>query len=51
MVLQTLLQIVKAYSIIVNGGYDIDPTLIKQIDKNEKIQILEKMFQKKIFQF
>ena len=31
----TLLQIVKAYSIIVNGGYDLNPTLIK-IDKKIK---------------
>jgi cell division protein FtsI (penicillin-binding protein 3) len=35
----TLLQLVKAYSIITNGGYDIKPTLIKNsiIIKNEKI--------------
>ncbi len=31
----TLLQVVKAYSILVNGGYYINPTLIK---KNEKIK-------------
>ena len=31
----TLLQLVKAYSIIVNGGYDIFPTLIK---KNKKLK-------------
>ena len=41
MVLQLLyLQLVKAYSIITNGGFDIKPTLIKnsiQIIKNEKI--------------
>ena len=35
----TLLQLAKAYSIIVNGGYDIQPKLIKKeiINKNEKI--------------
>ena len=35
----TLLQLAKAYSIIVNGGYNIHPTLIKldNVDKKEKI--------------
>ncbi len=35
----TLLQLVKAYSIIVNGGYSIEPTLIlnKKIDKKKLI--------------
>jgi cell division protein FtsI (penicillin-binding protein 3) len=35
----TLLQVVKAYSIIVNGGFNVNPVLIKkkQIDKKEKI--------------
>ena len=32
----TLLQIVKAYSIIVNGGYKINPTLIKVNDVKEE---------------
>ena len=44
----TLLQLVKAYSIIVNGGYEVRPTLIKQIDKNEKIQILDESVSEKI---
>ena len=44
----TLLQLVKAYSIIVNGGYVVRPTLIKQIDKNEKIQILDESVSEKI---
>ena len=35
----TLLQLAKAYSIIVNGGYKVHPTLIKSdnVDKKEKI--------------
>ena len=32
----TLLQLVKAYSIIVNGGYDIEPILIKNNKKIKK---------------
>ena len=32
----TLLQLAKAYSIIVNGGYDIQPQLIKNNKKNNK---------------
>ncbi len=32
----TLLQVVKAYSIIVNGGFDINPTLIKKDKRNRK---------------
>ena len=40
----TLLQIVKAYSIIVNGGYYINPTLIK----NSKITKPEKVLDEKI---
>lgn len=44
----TLLQLVKAYSTIVNGGYAVRPTLIKQIDKNEKIQILDESVSEKI---
>ena len=44
----TLLQIVKAYSIIVNGGYDLNPTLIK-IDKKIKTKkILDKSISLKI---
>ena len=33
----TLLQLAKAYSIIVNGGYNIQPGLIKKENKKEKI--------------
>ena len=34
----TMLQVVKAYSIIANGGFNVDPVLIKKdIKKNEKI--------------
>merc|ERR1711991_542825 len=35
----TLLQLAKAYSIVVNGGYKVHPTLIKldNVDKKEKI--------------
>ena len=43
----TLIQAVKAYSIIANGGYDVKPTLIK-IKKNEKKQILNKDVTEKI---
>ena len=42
----TLLQIVKGYSIIVNGGFSIDPTLIKK-DLNNK-QILDNKVSDKI---
>ena len=44
----TLLQIVKAYSIIVNGGYYIDPILIKKSKKIKKEKILENNVSKKI---
>ena len=44
----TLLQIVKAYSIIVNGGYYIDPVLIKKSKKIKKEKILENNVSKKI---
>ncbi len=43
----TLLQIVKAYSIIVNGGFEINPVLIKQ-KKNKRKRILNKEVSKKI---
>ncbi len=36
----TLLQLAKAYSIIVNGGYDVHPRLIKLSSKSKKIKIL-----------
>ena len=38
----TLLQLAKAYSIIVNGGYDINPTLIKSNEKEKKEKILNR---------
>ena len=44
----TLLQLSKAYSIIVNGGYNIEPTLIKNNLNNEKVRILNKDVSKKI---
>ena len=37
----TLLQLAKAYSIIVNGGYNIHPRLIKNDKKNKKEKILK----------
>ena len=36
----TLLQLVKAYSIITNGGFDIKPSLIKKNNNNEKKKVL-----------
>ena len=44
----TLLQLAKAYSIIVNGGYDIDPKLINTVQKVEKERIINKAVSKKI---
>jgi cell division protein FtsI (penicillin-binding protein 3) len=44
----TLLQLAKAYSIIVNGGYDINPTLIKGKKKEKKEKILNKDVSEKI---
>ena len=44
----TLLQLAKAYSIIVNGGYDIQPRLIKNYKDNEKEIILNNEVSKKI---
>ncbi|MDB3931618.1 penicillin-binding protein 2 [Candidatus Pelagibacter sp.] len=44
----TLLQVVKAYSIITNGGYDVNPTLIKNDEVVEKKQILDDNVTKKI---
>jgi len=44
----TLIQLVKAYSIIVNGGFAIDPTLIKKKKIFNKKQILDKDVSKKI---
>ena len=44
----TLLQLAKAYSIIVNGGYDIDPKLINTVPKAKKEKILNEGVSKKI---
>ena len=44
----TLLQIVKAYSIIVNGGYKINPTLIKVNEELKKEKIINENVSKKI---
>ena len=44
----TLLQLAKAYSIIVNGGYNINPTLIKKDKKIKKEKILDEEVSNKI---
>ena len=44
----TLLQLAKAYSIIANGGYNIQPTLIKERKKFKKEKILNQEVSKKI---
>ena len=44
----TLLQLAKAYSIIVNGGYDINPTLIQNNKNEKKEKILNKDVSEKI---
>ena len=44
----TLLQLVKGYSIISNGGYDITPSLIKDNKKLKKEKILEENVSEKI---
>ncbi len=44
----TLLQLAKAYSIIVNGGYNIDPKLIKNDKKRKKEKILNEEVSEKI---
>ena len=44
----TLIQLVKAYSIISNGGYNIDPTLIKNKNRNKREKILNDDVSKKI---
>ena len=44
----TLLQLAKAYSIIVNGGYEIEPKLIKKFKKYKKDKILNTDVSKKI---
>ncbi len=44
----TLLQVVKAYSIIVNGGYHIKPTLIKINKKVKAEKVLDENISRKI---
>ena len=44
----TLLQIAKAYSVIVNGGYKIDPTLLKINKEFKKERIINENVSKKI---
>ena len=44
----TLLQLAKAYSIIVNGGFDVQPKLIKSNKKIKKIKILDGEVSEKI---
>ena len=44
----TLLQIVKGYSIIVNGGFNIEPTLVKKDKDIKKEKILDESVSKKI---
>ena len=44
----TLLQLAKAYAIIVNGGYQISPTIIKKSQKEKKEKILDQEVSEKI---
>ena len=44
----TLLQLAKAYSIIVNGGIQINPTVIKRFQKEKKQKILNEKVSEKI---
>ena len=44
----TILQLANAYSIIANGGYKINPTLIKKKSKIKNIKILDNDVSKKI---
>ena len=44
----TLLQLAKAYAVIVNGGYNIQPGLIKKEKENKKEKILNDEVSKKI---
>ena len=46
----TMLQLAKAYSIIVNGGYNINPTLIKNNYNNgqQRTRVLKNSVSKKI---
>ena len=44
----TLLQLAKAYAIIVNGGHQISPTIIKKSQKEKKEKILDQEVSEKI---
>ena len=44
----TLIQVVKAYSILVNGGFNVIPVLIKKDKKIQKNKIINKEVSKKI---
>ena len=44
----TILQLANAYSIIVNGGYKISPTLIKKNSRDKNIKILKNNVSEKI---
>ena len=44
----TLLQLAKAYSIIANGGYNVQPRLIKETKKIKKKKILDQKVSEKI---
>ncbi len=44
----TLLQVVKAYSIIINGGFDVVPILIERDQTTNKVKILNNGVTKKI---
>ena len=44
----TLLQLAKAYSIIANGGYNVQPKLIKETKKIKKKKILDQKVSEKI---
>ena len=43
-----MLQLAKAYSIIVNGGYNINPTLIKINNEQQRTRVLNNSVSKKI---
>ena len=47
----TLLQVAKAYSIIVNGGYYVEPTLVKLNKKIKAERILDENISSKILKF
>ena len=50
----TPLQLAKGYAIVTNGGFDVNPTIIKKKAKNYlsmKKELLKKMFQKKLIPF